>query len=88
VLPDEETHQGHDTTEPMLQPLRFSLAGVQLKFSGLMDRQEGLTIPDKGMGGNWIIKLPSMTHDHVPENEYAMMYMAKEIGMNSPKRLF
>lgn len=67
------------------QPLRFSLAGVQLKFSALMERHGGLTIPASGMGGNWIVKLPSPTHDNVPENEYAMMHMAGEIGMNVPE---
>ena len=38
--------------------LRFSLAGVQLKFSasGIPDR--GLSIPVSGLGGTWIVKLP------------------------------
>ncbi len=66
-------------------PLRFSLAGVQLKFSALMDRQGGLTIPASGMGGDWIVKLPSATHDNVPENEFAMMHMAGEIGIPVPE---
>jgi serine/threonine-protein kinase HipA len=67
------------------QPLRFSLAGVQLKFSALMARNGGLTIPATGMGGNWIVKLPSPVYDHIPENEYAMMHMAAEIGIPVPK---
>ncbi len=66
-------------------PLRFSLAGVQLKFSTLMGRRGGLTIPASGMGGDWIVKLPSPTHDNVPENEYAMMHMASLLGMNVPE---
>ena len=66
-------------------PLRFSLAGVQLKFSGLMERSGGLTIPTSGMGGDWIIKLPAADHDNVPENEYAMMQMAGEIGIPVPE---
>jgi len=67
------------------QPLRFSLAGVQLKFSALMARDGGLTIPVTGMGGGWIVKLPSPAHDNVPENEYAMMHMAGEIGIPVPE---
>jgi serine/threonine-protein kinase HipA len=67
------------------QILRFSLAGVQLKFSALMERQGGLTIPASGIGGDWIIKLPSPTHDNVPENEYAMMHMASEVGIPIPE---
>jgi serine/threonine-protein kinase HipA len=54
------------------RPLRFSLAGVQLKFSGLMDSPKGLTIPTDGVGGDWIVKLPSPRFEAVPENEYAM----------------
>ena len=65
-------------------PLRFSLAGVQLKFSGLMERNGGLTIPASGMGGDWIVKLPAADHDNVPENEYAIMHMAGEIGIPVP----
>ena len=67
------------------QPFRFSLAGVQLKFSALMEQDGGLTIPASGAGGNWIVKLPSPTHDHVPENECAMMHMAAAIGIPTPE---
>ena len=66
-------------------PLRFSLAGVQLKFSGLMKKQGGLTIPASGIGGDWIVKLPAAAHDNVPENEYAIMHMAAEIGIPIPE---
>src|SRR5882757_7100977 len=39
--------------------LRFSLAGVQLKFSAVKEATGGLTIPADGVGGSWIVKLPS-----------------------------
>ena len=39
--------------------LRFSLAGVQLKFSAVLETTGGLTIPAHGIGGSWIVKLPS-----------------------------
>ena len=64
--------------------LRFSLAGVQLKFSAIHEASGGLTIPAKGMGGSWIVKLPSAQFAGVPENEYSMMTLAKLMGMNVP----
>ena len=67
--------------------LRFSLAGVQLKFSALKNKgkQAGLTIPAQGAGGGWIIKLPSLRLPEVPENEYSMMTIAREIGIDVPE---
>lgn len=64
--------------------LRFSLAGVQLKFSAVMEATGGLTIPAEGVGGSWIVKLPSTKFDGVPENEYAMMELARAIGIDVP----
>ncbi len=65
--------------------MRFSLAGVQLKFSGVMKPKGGLTIPAKGIGGSWIVKLPSPQYDAVPENEFAMMTLAGQMGMDVPE---
>lgn len=67
------------------RPLRFSLAGVQLKFSAVLGRHNGLRIPAEGLGGDWIVKLPSPIYDRVPENEYAMMTFAREIGIDVPQ---
>src|SRR5208282_626440 len=53
--------------------MRFSLAGVQLKFSAVTEASGGLTVPAGGMGGSWIVKLPSARFARVPENEYAML---------------
>ncbi len=64
--------------------LRFSLAGVQLKFSAIQQASGGLTIPASGMGGSWIVKLPSMQFEAVPENEFSMMTLAKIIGIEVP----
>lgn len=65
---------------------RFSLAGVQLKFSALENggKGGGLTIPAEGVGGSWIVKLPSQQFAGVPENEFSMMRLATMIGMDVP----
>jgi serine/threonine-protein kinase HipA len=65
--------------------LRFSLAGVQLKFSAIMEASGGWTIPASGMGGSWIVKLPSGRFGAVPENEYTMMALAREVGIEVPR---
>ncbi|MFI4988331.1 MAG: type II toxin-antitoxin system HipA family toxin [Alphaproteobacteria bacterium] len=65
--------------------LRFSLAGVQLKFSAVMAAAGGLTIPAGGMGGSWIVKLPSVRFPAVPENEYVMLALARAIGIAVPR---
>ena len=64
--------------------LRFSLAGVQLKLSAIHETRGGLTIPAEGVGGSWIVKLPAREFPGVPENEYAMMTLARLIGMQVP----
>ena len=65
--------------------LRFSLAGVQLKFSAVMEARGGLTIPAQGAGGDWIVKLPSAHYPGVPENEYSMMSIAATVGIDIPE---
>jgi len=64
--------------------LRFSLAGLQLKFSAIQEARGGLTIPTQGVGGNWIVKLPSPAFAAVPENEFAMLTLAGRIGIEVP----
>ncbi len=65
--------------------LRFSLAGVQLKFSAIMNEQGGMTIPARGVGGHWIVKLPSREFTHLPENEFSMMTLANRVGIDTPE---
>lgn len=67
--------------------LRFSLAGVQLKFSAIKanGKNGGLTIPVTGSGGDWIVKLPSARHPDVPEAEFAAMSLASKIGIDVPE---
>lgn len=74
-----------DGESPNEGALRFSLAGVQLKFSAVSDSTGGLTIPATGIGGGWIVKLPSKEYRGVPENEYSMMTLARMVGINVPQ---
>ena len=74
-LPDEDRIHDH--------PLRFSLAGVQPKFS-MRHEGKGLVLPATGQGGNWIVKLPDRRFPHVPENEHAMLTWARLAGINVP----
>jgi serine/threonine-protein kinase HipA len=83
-------HPGHDDDSPDgdrggEDPLRFSLAGVQLKFSAVMEASGGLTIPAGGMGGSWIVKLPSARFVAVPENEFVMLELARRVGITVPE---
>lgn len=66
------------------RPLKFSLAGVQLKFSALENAAGGLTIPVSGAGGDWIVKLPSARFPQVPVHEYLMLELARHIGIAVP----
>ncbi len=71
-------------SEQNRQPMRFSLAGMQLKFSAIRDARGGLAVPVHGAGGNWIVKLPSEHYELVPENEFAMMTLASLVGIDTP----
>lgn len=64
--------------------VRFSLAGVAMKFSMLL-RHDRLTIPGHGEGGDWIVKLPDSQFRDVPLNEFAMMSLARAVGINVPE---
>lgn len=65
--------------------MRFSLAGVQLKFSAIKQASGGLTVPVDGAGGSWIVKLPWSLHEGVPENEFSMMELARLVGIDVPE---
>lgn len=85
--PDEASERNSDEARKAAKTnaLRFSLAGVQLKFSAINETRGGLTIPATGVGGSWIVKLPSREFEGVPENEFAMMELARRVGINVPQ---
>ena len=63
---------------------KFSLAGVQMKFSTI--RMDGrFNIGAEVGGDSWIIKTPSTIHRNVPENEYSSMRLAQAIGVEIPE---
>ncbi|UJW76040.1 type II toxin-antitoxin system HipA family toxin [Rhizobium sp. SL42] len=84
--PDEAHNilEGKAAREAAEDAMRFSLAGVQLKFSAVQSASGGLTIPTTGVGGNRIVKLPSREFPNVPENEFSMMSLARLVGINVP----
>lgn len=84
--PDEAHNvlEGEAAKEAAEDAMRFSLAGVQLKFSAVQSASGGLTIPTSGIGGNRIVKLPSREFANVPENEFSMMSLARMVGINVP----
>lgn len=88
--PDDDGGNGHE--EEPVRPdataesglLRFSLAGVQLKFSVLRESDK-LILPMKGRWGEWIVKLDSSRFPHVVENEMATLEWARAAGFEVPE---
>ncbi len=64
---------------------RFSLAGVQLKFSAVRDPQDRFTLPFRGRGGRWILKFGSAMYPRLPENELWTMTWAGRSGISIPR---
>ncbi len=65
------------------QESRFSLAGIQMKFS--MKETDGRYNLTKNSDlGDWIIKTPSTKHKNVPVNEYTAMSLAALAGVEIP----
>ena len=93
VVPDPGAHFGEGfeaaANGPVNVPrpsgrLRFSLAGVGLKFSM---RQEGdrLVLPAHGKGGDWIVKTPDGSYPGLVTNEAAVMRLASDVGIEVPE---
>ncbi len=63
---------------------RFSLAGVQMKFSGtdVNGRWNVATIDEPG---DWIVKLPTNEYPGIVENEFALMALARDCGLDVPE---
>ncbi len=63
---------------------RFSLAGVQMKFS-VKAARDRYTLTTGEDVGDWIVKTPSTIHKHVPQNEYSAMRLAALAGVDIPE---
>lgn len=67
--------------------VKFSLAGIQLKFTANVDG-ERLTVPGRGESGHCIIKVASENYRGLPEAEHGAMHLAQAIGIDTaPCRL-
>jgi serine/threonine-protein kinase HipA len=73
-----------DEAEAISEGLRFSLAGVQLKFSMLLEGDK-LTLPARNSSGEWIVKFDSVSFPYLPENEFSMLEWARAIGIEVPE---
>jgi serine/threonine-protein kinase HipA len=63
---------------------KFSLAGVQMKFS--MKENDGrYNLSQDNVLGDWIIKTPSTKHKFVPLNEYTAMSLAGLVDVDIPE---
>jgi serine/threonine-protein kinase HipA len=69
---------GHDGA------LRFSVAGVRIKFS-MLQTDDQLVAPAAGANGDWLVKLPDRTFPLLPVNEYSMMSWAARSGVEVPE---
>jgi serine/threonine-protein kinase HipA len=67
--------------------VKFSLAGIQLKFTANPDGEK-LTLPGSGDTGRCIIKVASERYERLPEAEHGAMALARLIGVDTaPCRL-
>lgn len=73
-----------DARVPGDRRLRFSLAGMQLKFS-VARSADRFTVPVTGLGGRWILKLPDRAFPGVPAHEWAVMQLAGRCGIRVPE---
>ncbi|MDO5052853.1 MAG: HipA domain-containing protein [Pseudoclavibacter sp.] len=64
--------------------MRASLAGMTMKFS-LRRQGERLALPAHGEDGDWILKTPDAAYPGLVDNEYAMMRLARAIGIEVPE---
>ena len=84
VTEDDETSATEEEKSEAEEVLRFSLAGVQLKFSMLLEGDK-LTLPGRDRSGEWIVKFDSPVYTALPQNEYSMLLWAREAGFDVPE---
>lgn len=72
------------TLDRMDREGRFSLAGVQMKFS-MKQRDGRYNLSGGDVPGDWIVKTPSTKHKDVPLNEFTAMSLAAMAGVVVPE---
>lgn len=70
--------------DKLSQENKFSLAGVQMKFS-MKEKDGRYNLSKDAVLGDWIIKTPSTKHKFVPLNEYTAMSLAGLVGIDIPE---
>ncbi|MFF3003866.1 type II toxin-antitoxin system HipA family toxin [Kitasatospora sp. NPDC057940] len=83
-ISESQPHSQGKLGDHNISPWRFSLAGVALKFS-MLAQGDRLTVPAAGELGNWLVKFPDYRHADVPRNEFAMMSLARAVGVDVPE---
>ncbi len=79
---DGELISDVDAALPSPNRLRFSLAGMQLKYSMLEDGGR-LALPARGEAGRVIVKAASPQWRGLPEHEHAVLEWARAVGINA-----
>lgn len=82
ILADTEIDE--NTSKSSKLGLRFSLAGVQMKFS-VSREPDKITFPAYDQDGDWIVKLGSARFPFVVQNEYAIMQWAMAAEFDVPE---
>jgi len=67
------------------QQNKFSLAGVQMKFSSVRGGDGRFNIGTDANNDSWIIKTPSTVHKFVPYNEFSAMRLAEAVDVDIPE---
>ncbi|MGE5514230.1 MAG: type II toxin-antitoxin system HipA family toxin [Bacteroidota bacterium] len=62
--------------------VKFSLAGIQLKFAALASGH-GVTVPGRDQHGDIILKVPSERHQALVEAEYTGLELARAVGVRT-----
>lgn len=73
---------GEHIDHPSSGRIRFSLAGVQLKFVGDVGKEGRITFPASGRGGHYIVKTPSDKYPNFVEAEVLAMRLAAAVGID------
>jgi len=82
-----ETDEARTVREKTSRPRpvwRFSLAGIQMKFSAT-NKGERWSVATLDEPGDWIVKLPASDRPAIVENEFAIMSLARACGLDVPE---